>query len=145
MKYNLLQNIKIKGREYLIRHKISNIDELQEKDYKVVYEDDIKWDGSGVLMVILDNKEPITLELLKQKRIELEDNERFILLRELRDNLLKETDYLMNADYPHKEGMLDKWKEYRQALRDLPENNNPLLNEKGELDMNSINLPIKPY
>ena len=134
----------LKGREYVIRHKTNNIDELDESTFKAVYQDEPNWDGSGVLMVILDGGEPITLEMLKQKRIELEDKERFKLLRELRDKLLKETDYLMNGDYPHKEGMLEKWKQYRQALRDLPNNSNPLLNEKGELDMNSIVLPIKP-
>lgn len=33
---------------------------------------------------------------------------------------LKLTDYLMVEDYPHKEGMKEKWKAYRQSLRDLP-------------------------
>jgi hypothetical protein len=133
-----------KGREYVIRNKKRYVELIDEDEYEVVYEDNPNWDGSGVLMVILDNKEPITLQMLKQKRVELEDNERFRLLRALRDKLLSETDYVMNADYPHKEGMLDKWKQYRQALRDLPYNSNPTLNEKGELDMNSITLPIRP-
>jgi hypothetical protein len=148
VKFNTLQNLTCngcKGREYVIRHKISNIDEIQEKDYKIVYEDDCNWDGSGVLMVILDGGDPITLEMLKQKRIELEDKERFKLLRELRDKLLAETDYLMNPDYPHKtEAKKQAWKDYRQALRDLPDISNPKLNEKGGLDMNSITLPLKP-
>jgi hypothetical protein len=63
-----------KGRHYIVRHRKNNIDEIKENEYKVVYEDEPEWDGSGVLMVILDGKEPITLEMLKQKRIELEQN-----------------------------------------------------------------------
>jgi uroporphyrinogen-III synthase len=76
MKFNKIQEILcfgFKGRQYLIRHSTEYIDEINEKDYKIVYEENPQWDGEGVLMVILDNGEPITLEKLKQKRIELEN------------------------------------------------------------------------
>ncbi|MGA0120648.1 MAG: phage tail assembly chaperone [Methylophilaceae bacterium] len=35
-------------------------------------------------------------------------------------NLLKECDYLIVEDYPHKDGNKEEWKAYRQLLRDLP-------------------------
>jgi len=145
MIFNKIQHIicyGIKGREYVIRNKMDNIDEIQGKDYKIVYEDDCNWDGCGVLMVILDGGEPITLEMLKQKRIELEDKERFKLLRELRDKLLAETDYITNPDYPV--GNREEWLYYRQQLRDLPQTQNPRLNELGNLDLTSITLPKTP-
>lgn len=145
MKLGELCNEGFRGREHVIRYKKDNLDEITEDDYEIVCEDNPEWHGSGVLMVILDGGEPITLQMLKHKRIELEDKERFKLLRELRDKLLRETDYLINSDYPHKtEEIKQAWKEYRQALRDLPDNCNPQLNEKGDLDMNSFILPIKP-
>lgn len=148
MKFNKIQYITsygFKGREYVFRNTKDDIDEIEEHDYSVVYEDEPEWNGSGVLMVILDGGEPMTLEMLKQKKVELEENERWKLLRELRDKLLSETDYLMNTDYPHKtEEVKQHWKDYRQALRDLPENSNPMLNENGDLDMNSFVLPSPP-
>jgi hypothetical protein len=152
MKFNELRNIMCYGfrgqnREYVIRGDIVDIDELNENNCCICNTDDCNWDYTkGTLMAVLDDKEPITLKMLKQKRIELEDKERFKLLRELRDKLLAETDYMMNPDYPHKtEEKKQAWKDYRQALRDLPDNSDPKLNEKGELDMDSITLPLKPY
>ena len=38
-----------------------------------------------------------------------------------RNNLLKQTDYLMMSDYPIESDRLAKVKIYRQALRDIPE------------------------
>ena len=135
----------LKGRQYIIEsEKEPILENINDDECIITYDKEYEWNEKGFLIRILDDKEPITLETIKQLKIELEDKERFKLLRELRDRLLKETDYLMNGDYPHKEGMLEKWKQYRQALRDLPNNSNPLLNEKGELDINSIVLPIKP-
>lgn len=61
-----------RGRNYIIRNKILNVDELNESNYKVVYEDEPNWDGSGCLMVILDKGEPITLDMLREKSCELE-------------------------------------------------------------------------
>ena len=39
-------------------------------------------------------------------------------IREKRNNLLEETDWMANSDVT----MLDAWKTYRQQLRDLPAN-----------------------
>jgi hypothetical protein len=135
-----------KGREYKLITKMDNIDEINEDNYILCDEDTCECEEGQVKLILLDGGEPITLEMLKEKRIELEEKKRFVLLRELRDKLLAETDYLMNPDYPHKtEEKKQAWKDYRQALRDLPNNSDPKLNEKGELDMDSITIPIKPY
>ena len=50
-------------------------------------------------------------------------------LRKERDYLLKQTDWMANSDVV----MTDKWKTYRQALRDLPATAEPQLDEKGNL------------
>ena len=42
-------------------------------------------------------------------------------IRIQRNNLLKQTDYLMMSDYPIDDDRLAKVKIYRQALRDIPE------------------------
>ena len=42
-------------------------------------------------------------------------------IRIQRNNLLKQTDYLMMSDYPIESDRLAKIKIYRQALRDIPE------------------------
>ena len=43
------------------------------------------------------------------------------LIRQQRDALLSETDYLMMPDYPMSELAMENLKVYRQALRDVPE------------------------
>ena len=43
------------------------------------------------------------------------------LIRQQRDDLLSETDYLMMPDYPMSELARENLKVYRQALRDVPE------------------------
>ena len=41
--------------------------------------------------------------------------------REARNKLIAETDYLFESDYPISKAEKAKWAEYRQALRDVPE------------------------
>lgn len=45
------------------------------------------------------------------------------LLRERRNALLKQTDWTVSLDSPLKEEQKQKWIEYRQALRNLPQQN----------------------
>jgi len=74
------------------------------------------------------------------KIAELEAAEPFKLLREERNKLIAETDWMANSDVT----MTDAWKTYRQALRDLPASSNPKLNSDGDLDMSSVTWPDKP-
>ena len=53
-------------------------------------------------------------------------------LREERNELLMETDYIMVSDYPHTNKQA--WIKYRQDLRDLPQT----------ADLSNVEYPIKP-
>jgi hypothetical protein len=61
--------------------------------------------------------------ILKQKMID--DGQKFYqqIMRQQRDNFLKETDKYLLPDYPITPEKLSTIKEYRQALRDFTINN----------------------
>ena len=60
------------------------------------------------------------------------------LTREKRNKLLNETDWMANSDVQ----MSEEWKTYRQALRDVPNNNTPAFNENE--DIINVTWPTKP-
>lgn len=62
-----------------------------------------------------------------------------ILLRQERNRLLSETDWMSFSDSPT---MSTEWQTYRQALRDLPANSTPSLDENGNLT--GVEWPTKP-
>jgi len=68
-----------------------------------------------------------------------EDNEQeaYNQLRELRNNLLSDTDWMFRSDMTPTQSLID----YCQALRDLPSTSNPILDPNGDLDLMSINIP----
>ena len=68
-------------------------------------------------------------EEIQAKIQELEALEPMRLLRIERNSRLAETDWMANSDVV----MTDGWKTYRQALRDLPANSKPQLNDIGNL------------
>ena len=61
-------------------------------------------------------------------------------LRMQRDSLLIQSDWRMNEDYPYADK--EQWKTYRQALRDLPANASPSLDENGMLT--NVTWPTEP-
>ena len=61
------------------------------------------------------------------------------LTREQRDEQLKETDWMSFSDSPE---MTEEWKTYRQALRDVPNNNIPAFDENE--DITGVTWPTKP-
>ena len=83
-------------------------------------------------------------EELNAKLIELKKNEPFKLLREERNRRLAETDWTQLKDVDSDIIRERNWKNYRQALRDLPSKSTPKLNSFGGLDMSSVNWPDKP-
>tara|TARA_R100000353_G_C6368303_1_gene158247 strand:- start:86 stop:460 length:375 start_codon:yes stop_codon:yes gene_type:complete len=85
-----------------------------------------------------------TQEELDAKLIELKANEPFKLLREERNRRLAETDWTQLKDVDSDIIRERNWKNYRQALRDLPSKSTPKLNNFGGLDMSSVNWPDKP-
>ena len=85
-----------------------------------------------------------TEEEINAKIAELEAAEPMKLLREESNKLIAETDWTQLKDIDLDIIRERNWKNYRQALRDLPLVSNPKLDSLGDLDMSSVNWPDKP-
>jgi len=85
-----------------------------------------------------------TEEELNNKISELKAEEPFKLLRIERNKLIAETDWTQLKDISLDSIREKNWKEYRQALRDLPNGSTPKLDSNGDLDMSSVTWPDKP-
>ena len=85
-----------------------------------------------------------TEDEVNAKIAELEAAEPFKLLREERNKLIAETDWTQLKDISLDSIREKNWKEYRQALRDLPNGSTPKLDSYGDLDMSSVTWPDKP-
>ena len=79
-----------------------------------------------------------TEEEIQAKIAELEAAEPMRLLRIQRDQLLQETDWRFRSDLTPSQ----EWIDYCQALRDLPANSEPQLDENGNLT--NVNWPVPP-
>ena len=75
---------------------------------------------------------------------QLVDNEPMRLLRLERENLFKVCDGVTMKAYSMGQQVPGEWREYMQALRDLPVNSDPKLDENGNLIMESVNWPVQP-
>ena len=84
-----------------------------------------------------DSSSKPTKDELDAKITALNNAEPIRLLRLERDRLLKETDWRASSDRV----LPESWRAYRQALRDLPANAKPKLDENGRLDMSSVAWP----
>ena len=85
-----------------------------------------------------------TEEEINAKIAELKAEEPFKLLRQERNRRLAECDWTQLKDISLDSIREKNWKEYRQALRDLPNGSTPKLDSNGNLDMSSVNWPDKP-
>ena len=85
-----------------------------------------------------------TEDEVNTKIAELETVEPLRLLRIERNKLIAETDWTQLKDISLDSIREKNWKEYRQALRDLPNGSTPKLNSYGGLDMSSVTWPDKP-
>ena len=85
-----------------------------------------------------------TEDEINAKLAELKSAEPFKLLRIERNRRLVETDWTQLKDIDLDLIRERNWKNYRQALRDLPSKSTPKLNSFGGLDMSSVNWPDKP-
>ena len=81
---------------------------------------------------------------INNKISELDAAEPMRLLREERDVLLSETDWMVTRSIETGVAISDAWKTYRQALRDLPASSSPSLNQYYDLDFSSVTWPTKP-
>ena len=119
MKYNITHALVVlkPGAEY----------SLDGEDYS-----DLNWLDSGIT-------KPTETEI-NNKIAELDTAEPMKLLRIERDRLLATTDWRASSDLT----LSDAWKNYRQALRDLPASASPTLNSDYDLDNSSVTWPSKP-
>ena len=79
-----------------------------------------------------------TEEEIQAKLTELKAAEPMRLLREKRNQLLAQTDWRFRSDLTPSQA----WIDYCQALRDLPANSTPALDENGQLT--GVNWPTPP-
>ena len=83
-----------------------------------------------------------TEEEIQAKLEELQNAEPMRLLRLERDRKLQETDWVTLKAFETKVEVSNVWQTYRQALRDLPSNSSPELDENGQLS--NVTWPTKP-
>ena len=86
----------------------------------------------------------VTWEQVKTKYDELVSAQPLKLLREERNKLIAATDWTQLKDIDLDIIRERNWKNYRQALRDLPSKSTPKLDSNGNLDMTSVYWPDKP-
>ena len=86
----------------------------------------------------------VTWDQVKTKLDELNNAESIRLLREERDRRLTECDWIITKNKELGTNIPAAWKTYRQALRDLPSNSDPKLDDNNDLDMSSVDWPTKP-
>ena len=97
---------------------------------------DLEWLDSGAT-------KPTETEI-NNKISELDAAEPMRLLREERDVLLSETDWVAARSIETGVAISNDWKTYRQALRDLPSSSSPSLDEYYNLNFSSVTWPTKP-
>ena len=96
-------------------------------------------DYSGLNWIDSGTTKPTETEI-NNKITELDNAEPMKLLREERTRLLNLTDWRASSDLT----LSDAWKNYRQALRDLPASSSPTLTSNYNLDKSSVTWPTKP-
>ena len=86
---------------------------------------------------------PTKTEVMNKAQ-ELYDGEAMRRLRRHRDNLLRDTDWVVTKASETGVAETDAWKTYRQALRDLPASATPKLDSSFKLDLTSVTWPTEP-
>ena len=115
------------------------IDSLAPNSDYVIFGDEY----SGIEWRDTVNTKP-TEEQVNAKIAEIKAAEPMGLLRDERNYRLAQTDWTQLKDIDLDVIRERNWKNYRQALRDLPSKSNPKLNSYGDLDMSSVTWPDKP-
>ena len=85
-----------------------------------------------------------TEDEVNKKIDELKAAESMNLLREERDRLIAQSDWMIVRAKETSTNIPAAWKTYRQSLRDLPASADPKLDSEGLLDMTSVTWPTKP-
>ena len=98
---------------------------------------------SGLEWLDSSQTKPTETEI-NNKITELDSAEAMRLLREVRNQLLSETDWMIAKSTETGVAMSNDWKTYRQALRDLPASSSPSLDEYYDLNFSSVTWPTEP-
>ena len=98
---------------------------------------------SGLEWLDSNTTKPTETEI-NNKISELDSAEAMRLLREERNQLLSETDWMVTKSVETGGTISNDWKTYRQALRDLPASSSPQLDSYYNLDLPSVTWPTKP-
>ena len=98
---------------------------------------------SGLEWLDSSQTKPTETEI-NNKITELDSAEAMRLLREVRNQLLSETDWMIAKSTETGVAMSNDWKTYRQALRDLPASSSPKLDSNYDLDLTSVTWPTEP-
>ena len=85
-----------------------------------------------------------TEDEVNKKIDELKAAEPMNLLREERDRLIAQSDWMIVRAKETSTNIPAAWKTYRQSVRDLPASADPKLDSEGLLDMTSVTWPTKP-
>jgi hypothetical protein len=104
-------------------------DSIDRVDWSVV--DD--GDGPKIAEWNLSEPKPTTTEL-QAAWAEANEKHQWVMIRNARRPLLEESDWTHLADAPLTKAKKDKWKTYRQSLRDITK----------QADPNNIDWPIAP-
>ena len=98
---------------------------------------------SNLVWVDKDQSKPTESEI-NNKIADMDAAEPGRQLREHRDRLLAECDWVAVKAQETGSEVPTNWKEYRQDLRDLPANSTPKLDSSYYLDPTSVTWPTKP-
>ena len=98
---------------------------------------------SGLEWLDSSQTKPTETEI-NNKITELDSAEAMRLLREVRNQLLSETDWMVTKSVETGVTISNDWKTYRQALRDLPASSSPCLDEFYDLNFSSVTWPTEP-
>lgn len=100
-------------------------------------------DYSGLVWLDNSEKQPTEKEI-NDKITELDNAEAMKLLRDERNQLISESDWMVVVSQETGVAISNEWKAYRQALRDLPATATPKLDTNFDLDLSSVTWPTKP-
>ena len=98
---------------------------------------------SGLEWLDSSQTKPTETEI-NNKITELDSAEAMRLLREVRNQLLSETDWMIVKSTETGVAISNDWKTYRQALRDLPASSSPTLDSEYDLNFSSVTWPTEP-
>ena len=102
-----------------------------------------RYDYTGLEWLDSSQTKPTETEI-NNKISELDSAEAMRLLREVRNQLLSETDWVAARSIETGVAMSNDWKTYRQALRDLPASSSPTLDSEYDLNFSSVTWPTEP-